>query len=210
MANACCNHIYENITYNPAEENIYEEIIQPQEDVAYEELEYSNRSSLNQEDQDQDLTNIYLEVCPRSDREVQEMRDYVEAQKKSKFLFDGSNLIKIRPKRYSKLKALLGKAQLLRKRIKQNGSSKKNKKITGDPSIFNGTLAEYFQEVWIVPTLIDRITGNLELRDRVRSGTYMVKADPDEVRKVKEIFRRGKVPEVVHVNNVKQAMCFMS
>lgn len=205
MATACNNHIYENITYYPAEENIYEEIIQnePRDDVTYEEVQYSQGQSLNREDEDPELTNIYLEVWPRSEEEVQEMRDYVEAQKKSKFLFDGTNLIKIRPKRFSKLKALLGKAQLLRKRIKQNGSTKKNKKITGDPSIFNGTLAEYFQEVWIVPTLIDRITGNLELRDRVRSGTYMVKADAEEVRKVKEIFRRGKVPEVVYVNNVK-------
>lgn len=203
------HHIYENLAHIPEMqvENVYEEVdysqcqqpeIEKQSDgVIYGEMDFSRCET----QADQQLQSIFLEVEPRSEQEIQEMKDYVQAQMKSKFLFDGENLIVIKPKKISKLKALIGKARLMKKRMSRNGSTKKIKKITGDPSTFDGVLAEYFQEMWVVPLLIDRITGNLELRDRVRSGTYIRKADETEVRKVKEIFRRGNVPGVVLCTN---------
>lgn len=159
------------------------------EDFVYVDVTYENKFDGDLEASEEELENILIEVDARTPQEIDAMREYVESRKRSKFLFDGQNLIKIKPKKLNALKAILGKALLVRKR-------RMHKRITSDPSKFEGTLQDYLQPSFIVPVLIDRITGALEQRTNYKEGVYAYKADEEEVRRLKALYKRGKDPEV--------------
>lgn len=181
-------------------------------DMRFIDTTYENNYDMGEGDVDlegcqhqEELDDIILEVQPRTPQEMEAMREFVAATKRSKFLFDGENLIKIQPKKVSVLKAILGKAYLMRKRM-QNKKKKKAEvevqeemeECQSDPSVFSGQLSDYTQRTFVVPILVDRITQMLDMRENT-IGVYAKGANMEEVRRLKEQFKRGDNPTVGRV-----------
>lgn len=141
-----------------------------------------------QDDSQDELDNIVLVVQDASPAEREAMRAYVEATKKAKFLYDGENMIKIKPKRTMALKAAFGKAYWLHQKLKD----KRRANIR-----FDGYLWDYLPKSgYKIPSIVSQVISEIEVRDTTRNGIYVVGACPDDLRKIRKAYLRGKTPNV--------------
>lgn len=158
------------------------------EEVFDEARDNSNDACSLGADDDDVLDDIYLEVRDATPEEREAMRAYVEATSKAKFLFDGENMIKIKPKKATALKAVFGKAFWLHKKLKERRRA--NIK-------FDGYVWDYIpQSGYKVPSVLTYCIGEIEVRDFTRNGIYSLGGNQEEVRKIKKRFLEGKVPDV--------------
>lgn len=141
-----------------------------------------------QDDSQDEFDNIVLVVQDASPAEREAMRAYVEATKKAKFLYDGENMIKIKPKRTMALKAAFGKAYWLHQKLKDRRRA--NIK-------FDGYVSDYLPKSgYKIPSIVSQVISEIEVRDTTRNGIYVVGACPDELRKIRKAYLRGKTPNV--------------
>lgn len=141
-------------------------------------------------DRDTLMEQVMAEVQPRTAEEVEVMREFVEATKRAKFLYDGLNLIKIKPKKANTLKAVVGKALWMHKRI-QNKSGR----TKVDSSKFDGYLHQYANACSNVPDLVELIVAELYSREDLKN-IYKTDADQGEVKKLKRAFKMGQCQSV--------------
>lgn len=185
------------------DEVIYEYIVSEQERKCDASVKYQSYEDLQRSMGDikapveDDLEDIWLEVKPRTPEEEEAMREYVDTQKKSKFLFDGKNLIKIKPRKMFAIKALLGKAYLKLREKKGKGSKLKKlceieEELTPD---FDGFLADFQSPTRIIPLLVETVCDRILMEDRPARGIFVRPADMDVVQQLKLDFKRGAIPE---------------
>lgn len=124
--------------------------------------------------------------------------EFVDTKKKKKYLFDGLNLIRITPKKSTKVKAVIGKAYLLHKKFNRQMSSMKMAVVEKVVGTFSGSLSDYVPDSGPkIPPLIYHSVKEIERREPItRTWIYRTPAGSNVISKVKRTFLRGKVPDV--------------
>lgn len=132
--------------------------------------------------------------------------EFTEAEQVKKYLFDGKNMIQIKPSALFKKKAILGKAAAIRKTVSKRLDHSKitmQEILTGK---FSGDLEDYIPERsrFGVPDILYYALREIERRDAIEKEyiyrplvcNFLEYREASDIREVKRAFLRGKVPEV--------------
>lgn len=176
------DHTYEEIDGGGGDEPIYEVIPGEEADDLYEELEAVLA------DLDAILEEADAEGMAEEEKEA--IVEFVEAKKKSKYLFDGTNMIRIRPKKSMSIKAAIGKAIVMHHKFKERRQAKEEGRFVGTVADFVGKSGPR------VPPLLYYCINEIEARECTVNGIYRMPGCPETIKKLKKKFLRGKVPDV--------------
>lgn len=136
--------------------------------------------------------------------------EFIESKQKSKYLFDGVNMIKIKPRKNAAIKAIVGKAYYLRHRLTEKMREKSNvfrsqsrAAITDaascDANVAMGLLSDYVPATGLkVPQLIQQCVNEIESRSRdsCEEGIYRMSGSNLEIKKLKALFLADKPTDV--------------
>lgn len=153
-------------------------------------------------DLDEELEEILDELedptDPTPPAEKEAIKEYVEAKKQNKYLFDGTNLIHIQPQRTTKRKAFMGKAVWLRKQIVKKMSSMTVGVIEKAAGIYNGMLTDYIPKCGPpIPPILYHCVKEIERREPITlAWVYTTPGGNRQINKVKRRFMRGNIPNV--------------
>lgn len=156
----------------------------------------------NSFEQDEELDEILEELDdptePMEPSEREAIMEFAEAKQKNKYLYDGQNLIHIKPQTSSKRKAVVGKAVWLHKKIIERMSTMKAAVIEKAVGIYSGDLVDYIPKTGPqIPPLIYHCVKEIERREPVtRSWIYATPGVQRQINKVKRRFMRGTLPNV--------------
>lgn len=156
----------------------------------------------NSFEQDEELDEILEELEdptePMEPSEREAIMEFAEAKQKNKYLYDGQNLIHIKPQTSSKRKAVIGKAVWLHKKIVERMSTMKATMIEKAVGIYSGDLVDYIPKTGPqIPPLIYHCVKEIERREPVtRSWIYATPGVNRQINKVKRRFMRGTLPNV--------------
>lgn len=156
----------------------------------------------NSFEQDEELNEILEELDdptePMEPSEREAIMEFAEAKQKNKYLYDGQNLIHIKPQTSSKRKAVVGKAVWLHKKIIERMSTMKAAVIEKAVGVYSGDLVDYIPKTGPqIPPLIYHCVKEIERREPVtRSWIYATPGVQRQINKVKRRFMRGTLPNV--------------
>lgn len=156
----------------------------------------------NSFEQDEELDEILEELDdptePMEPSEREAIMEFAEAKQKNKYLYDGQNLIHIKPQTSSKRKAVVGKAVWLHKKIIERMSTMKAAVIEKAVGVYSGDLVDYIPKTGPqIPPLIYHCVKEIERREPVtRSWIYATPGVQRQINKVKRRFMRGTLPNV--------------
>lgn len=156
----------------------------------------------NSFEQDEELDEILEELDdptePMEPSEREAIMEFAEAKQKNKYLYDGQNLIHIKPQTSSKRKAVVGKAVWLHKKIIERMSTMKAAVIEKAVGVYSGDLVDYIPKTGPqIPPLIYHCVKEIERREPVtRSWIYATPGVQRQINKVKRRFMRGTSPNV--------------
>lgn len=149
--------------------------------------------SVDGEHEELELEGILQEVEGLAEQidedEKEAVHEFVEAKSRSKFLCDGTNMVRIVPQKAAALKAAIGKAFLLHNKLKE-------KRLAIEEGRFVGKLEDFIPEGRLVPPLIRECTMDLELRENAELMIYTFPGCKGAVKRIKKKFLKGKVPDV--------------
>lgn len=119
------------------------------------------------------------------------VEEFLETKQKTKYLFDGLNLIKLKASKSATLRAIKGKVLWLRKKIKDRINNVEKVDILENL----GHIEDHIQPPLKIPQLLYHCINEIEARDPVES-IYAIDGCPTKVRKIMKQFARGKIPNV--------------
>lgn len=161
---------------------------------------------------------MYDDGANVDDFEKAAVYEFVESKQKSKYLFDGVNLIKIKPRKNAAIKAIFGKAYYLRNRLTEKMREKSNvfraatteaaaASDSCEGNVEMGLLSDYVPSTGMkVPQLIQQCVNEIEARSRdsCEEGIYRMSGSSLEIRKLKELLLADKPTDVREVILIPQ------
>lgn len=125
------------------------------------------------------------------ENEMSAVEEYLEVEQKTKYLFDGWNMIKITQPKSATLRALTGKALLIRKKLRDRLNNVQKVDVLANL----GNIACHIQPGLKIPPLLYHCITEIECRDPVE-GIYATDGCSTTVRRIMKKFVKGKIPNV--------------
>lgn len=171
--------------------------------IVIEDFEATDRS-FNADDQlEEILEELEDPDEPMEPVERAAIENFAESRQKKKYVFDGQNLFRFTPEKSEKLKAVVGKAFWLHRKIREKLTVLRPSVLRHPLSqgVFSGALADYLprggSQEWRVPPLIYHTVREIDSREPVtRAWIYQTPGCTRQINKVKRRFMRGTVPNV--------------
>lgn len=139
----------------------------------------------------QEALDAIEEEGPLEEHEKTAVEEYLEVEQKTKYLFDGWNMIKIKQPKSATLRALTGKALWMTKKLKDRINNVEKVDVLANL----GNIADHIQPGLKIPPLLYYCITEIEARDPVE-GIYVTEGCPREVRRIMKKFVKGKIPNV--------------
>lgn len=144
---------------------------------------------------------------PANDFERAAVYEFVESKRKTKYLFDGVNMIKLKPTKHSAVKAALGRAYYLKNLLKQKLTATSTQCRTAKAIAAPATATAVCNQAAVIsdfvpcsspkiPALILNICLEIEFRARsaCEAGTYRISGGDAEIRELKGQFMANQTP----------------